>query len=118
MAGCYRAQLKNCPKIEGVDKKHPEIDLLKLRSFVVGRNFSDEVVLAPDFLDKVTETIEVLAPFIRCLNEIAVPGSHADSSDEEDEEEEDDDEEEGGEEEEQEEGDEARSDEEEEGNED
>jgi len=55
-------QLKVAPK--GVDKTHPEIDLLKLRSMTVLRRFTDKQVLSADFADLVADTVGVMAPFI------------------------------------------------------
>lgn len=66
-------QLKNCPKMEGVTKDHPDIDLLKLRSVAVAHYFKTEEVLAPDFLEKkVIPAMKVLAPFVQLLNEVRV----------------------------------------------
>ncbi|GEM07416.1 hypothetical protein Rt10032_c03g1433 [Rhodotorula toruloides] len=62
-------QLKNAPKIEGVDKTHKDIDLLKCRSFAVETYFPDDVVLADDFLQTVKHAMETAAPFVQLLNE-------------------------------------------------
>ncbi|SCV74314.1 BQ2448_6746 [Microbotryum intermedium] len=66
----HEDQLKNCPKMEGVTKDHPDIDLLKLRSNAVTHYFTDEEVLREDFLDKVIEIMEVMAPFVQLLNDV------------------------------------------------
>ncbi|KAL8286951.1 hypothetical protein RQP46_003957 [Phenoliferia psychrophenolica] len=55
-------ELKNCPKIAGVTKEHPDIDLLKLRSIAVQTRFEDDEVLSENFLETVKSCIEVLAP--------------------------------------------------------
>ncbi|KAG2181259.1 hypothetical protein INT43_008842 [Umbelopsis isabellina] len=59
-------QLKTAPK--GVDKQHPDIDLLRYKSFVVGRRWDDLQVLSPGFLEKVAEAYEALVPFVTVLN--------------------------------------------------
>lgn len=75
--------LKNCPKMEGVTKDHPDIDLLKLRTIAVAHYFSTEEVLSPTFLkDKVFECMKVLAPFVQLLNEILVPTPPSDDEEE------------------------------------
>ncbi|GAA5980528.1 hypothetical protein JCM11641_006670 [Rhodosporidiobolus odoratus] len=66
-------ELKNAPKLEGVDKTHKDIDLLKCRSFAVETQFSDEVVTSPDFLDTLKDAMETAAPFVQLLNDIISP---------------------------------------------
>ncbi|KAF9652261.1 hypothetical protein BDM02DRAFT_2901205 [Thelephora ganbajun] len=61
-------ELKVAPK--GVDKNHPDIDLLKCRSFAVIHRIADEVVLGPDFVKKLKEFVVVLRPFVHCLNDM------------------------------------------------
>jgi hypothetical protein len=73
--------LKVAPKLEGVDKTHKDIDLLKLRSIAVVHKwvftrtpggayrrltsrFTDEEVVSPDFGDKVREVVKVMVPFV------------------------------------------------------
>jgi len=58
--------LKVAPK--GIDKHHPDIDLLKLRSVAVAARFSDKEILGPNFIDKVLDIIEVMKPLVHCLN--------------------------------------------------
>ncbi|GAA5940113.1 hypothetical protein JCM1841_001893 [Sporobolomyces salmonicolor] len=71
-------ELKNAPKIEGVDKNHKDIDLLKCRSFAVMTNFDDDDVTSPDFLDQLVKAIEVAAPFVQLLNEMISPSPPSD----------------------------------------
>lgn len=59
-------KLVNPPK--GYDKAHPEIELLKLNSFVAGYNFDDKLVLEKDFIKKCTEGYRLLMPFNHFLN--------------------------------------------------
>jgi uncharacterized protein (DUF2461 family) len=59
-------RLKTAPK--GVDKNHPDIDLLRYKSFVIGRRWDDQEVLSEGFLEKVTEAYEALVPFVTVLN--------------------------------------------------
>lgn len=61
-------ELKVAPK--GFDKNHPDIDLLRLRSFIVERKLSDEEVLDPHFMDNILETIRVGMPLVNLLNEM------------------------------------------------
>lgn len=59
-------RLKTAPK--GVDKNHPDIDLLRYKSFVIGRRWDDQEVVSEGFLEKVTEAYEALVPFVTVLN--------------------------------------------------
>ncbi|RDB17273.1 hypothetical protein Hypma_001957 [Hypsizygus marmoreus] len=84
-------ELKVAPK--GVDKDHPDIDLLKCRSFAVVHRFRDEEVLAQDFKHKVADMVRVMRPFVHCLNDMmtvtaATGGEGSDESSGEDDEEE------------------------------
>ncbi|KAG5643415.1 hypothetical protein DXG03_000959 [Asterophora parasitica] len=91
-------ELKVAPK--GVDKSHPDIDLLKCRSFAVVHQFTDEEVLAPDFKEKVSGMVNVMRPFVHCLNDLmtvnagGTGGGSSDSEEGEGAEEEDEDEDE------------------------
>jgi hypothetical protein len=55
-------ELKNAPK--GVAKDHPEIALLRCRTFAVAHRFTDKEVLEPAFAERVGEVAEVMRPFV------------------------------------------------------
>ncbi|MEO8146666.1 MAG: DUF2461 domain-containing protein [Bacteroidia bacterium] len=59
-------KLVNPPK--GYDKTHPEIELLKLNSFVAGIEMDDATVLDKNFLKKCVEGYKLLMPFNDFLN--------------------------------------------------
>ncbi|KAF7292787.1 hypothetical protein MIND_01177400 [Mycena indigotica] len=61
-------ELKVAPK--GVEKTHPDIDLLKCRSFAVSHEFTDAQVLAPDFKQTVVDSVRLCMPFVHCLNDM------------------------------------------------
>ncbi|KZP20320.1 hypothetical protein FIBSPDRAFT_696207, partial [Athelia psychrophila] len=74
-------ELKVAPK--GIDKNHPDIDLLKCRSFAVVHQFTDEQVAAADFKQELARVAKVAQPFVRRLNDmISLPVG--DAEDEED----------------------------------
>ncbi|MFT4943365.1 MAG: hypothetical protein ACJAYD_000042 [Patiriisocius sp.] len=60
------ALLKTAPK--GYSQNHVHIDLLRRKSFAVGRTFSRDAVLASDFEAVVVEVYKELLPFRRYLN--------------------------------------------------
>ncbi|KDQ56754.1 hypothetical protein JAAARDRAFT_132000 [Jaapia argillacea MUCL 33604] len=76
-------ELKTAPK--GIDKNHPDIDLLKCRSFAVVHHFTEEQVLSPDFKEKLCRVVEIAMPFVHCLNDMmTLPVGDSDSEDDED----------------------------------
>jgi uncharacterized protein (TIGR02453 family) len=61
-------RLKTAPK--GYDRAHPEIDLLQLKQVTVLHHFSDEQVLAGDFLEKAVAVCRAMKPFLNYLDGI------------------------------------------------
>lgn len=61
-------RLKGAP--QGYAKDHPAIDLLQLKQFLVSRAFTDEEVLAPNFLDEVVLTFRNMRPFFDYMSEV------------------------------------------------
>lgn len=70
-------QLKTAPK--GFDKEHPDIDLLRYKQFIFGRNFSDEEVLKPDFLEEVNQTFKAMRPFFDFMSEVLTTDSNGEA---------------------------------------
>lgn len=62
----------------GVTKDHPHIDLLKLRSVAVVKEFTDEQVLSDDFIEQCGKVMTVMAPFVQYVNEMLVPTPRSD----------------------------------------
>uniref|UniRef100_UPI00404770AA DUF2461 domain-containing protein n=1 Tax=Polaribacter sp. TaxID=1920175 RepID=UPI00404770AA len=60
--------LKTAPK--GFDKEHPAIDLIRQKGFIVNRKFTDEEVLAPNFLDEVDQSYKALRPFFDYMSDV------------------------------------------------
>ncbi|MBQ4819508.1 DUF2461 domain-containing protein [Aquimarina sp. MMG016] len=61
-------QVKTAPK--GFSKDHPNIDLIKNKSFFVEHAFTDAEVFAPDFLDKVVHHFELLRPYFDYMSDV------------------------------------------------
>ena len=59
-------QLKTAPK--GYPKDHPEIDLLRYKSFLATHRCKDEDVLSPEFLKHAGNVFKTLYPFDAFLN--------------------------------------------------
>lgn len=60
--------LKTAPM--GFDKDHPNIDLIKRKQFIFLRNFSDEEVLANDFMDEIDRSFQKIRPYFDYMSEI------------------------------------------------
>lgn len=67
-------QLKTAPK--GFDKDHPDIDLLRYKQFIFGRNFSDKEVLDPNFVNVANETFKKMRPFFDYMSEVLTTDSN------------------------------------------
>ncbi|WP_297815064.1 DUF2461 domain-containing protein [uncultured Polaribacter sp.] len=61
-------EVKSAPR--GFDKTHPSIDLIRKKSFIVTRNFTDSEVLASDFKDEIIESYGALRPFFDYMSDI------------------------------------------------
>ncbi len=59
-------QLKTAPK--GYDKDHPAIDLLKFKSLVLTKNYSNKALLSEAWKDEVVEHLVLTIPVVRFLN--------------------------------------------------
>ncbi|KAJ3480469.1 hypothetical protein NLI96_g8327 [Meripilus lineatus] len=80
----FEDELKTAPK--GIDKTHKDIALLKCRSLAVVHKFDDDIVLSPDFKDELVRIINILRPFIHCLNDMmTLPPEDSDSDENSDE---------------------------------
>lgn len=61
-------ELKSAPK--NFDKNHPDIDLIRKKQFLVGRNFSNKEVLAPNFKEEVIATFAAMRPFFNYMSDV------------------------------------------------
>ncbi len=70
-------KVKTAPK--GFDKEHPAIDLLRHKQFWFEHSFTDEEVLASDFLNRVNDTYKAIRPFFDYTSEILTTNSNGES---------------------------------------
>ncbi|BEJ16433.1 hypothetical protein CspHIS471_0510380 [Cutaneotrichosporon sp. HIS471] len=64
-------ELKMAPK--GIDKTHPLIHLLRLRTIAVVKHFTDDQVLDPGFRNTLVDVVRIMAPFVHTLNDYIAP---------------------------------------------
>jgi len=50
--------------IQGYDADNPNIELLRLRNFTIGKALSDEEVINPNGLDTIVDLIAAMVPFV------------------------------------------------------
>lgn len=60
--------LKTSPK--GFDREHPDIDLIRMKQYIVTRPFSDKEVMADDFVERLLDTYEAMLPFFDFMSEV------------------------------------------------
>lgn len=60
--------VKSAPK--GFDKDHENIDLIKLKSFVVKRSYTNEEVLSEDFAETLVQHYKQLRPFFDYMSSV------------------------------------------------
>ena len=53
---------------QGYTADNPNIELLKLKNYIVRRDFSNEEVVSPNFADKITETYREALPFLAFMD--------------------------------------------------
>ena len=61
-------KLKTAPK--GYPKDHPNIDLLRYKSFIVSKNFTDKEVETPGFSNEVLKYFLATRPFFNYMSEV------------------------------------------------
>lgn len=70
-------QLKTAPK--GFNKDHEAIDLLRYKQFLIGKSFTDQEVMAPDFYRKASETFKKMRPFFDYMSYILTTDENGES---------------------------------------
>ncbi|MBL4939953.1 MAG: DUF2461 domain-containing protein [Lutibacter sp.] len=62
------SSLKTAPR--GFDKEHPDMDLIKMKQFIVTRYFTDEEVLSPHFSKEISTSFKAMRPYFDYMSEI------------------------------------------------
>jgi len=60
--------LKTVPR--GFDKEHPDLDLIRMKQFIITREFTDDEVLRADFLKEINTSFIVMRPYFDYMSEI------------------------------------------------
>ena len=70
--------LKTKPK--GYDADNPNIELLRLRSFTMGKRLADNEILSTKGAEIILELLQAMTPFVTYLNSVVMPDDDASSS--------------------------------------
>ena len=70
-------QLKTAP--QGFPRDHPNIDLLRYKQFYAMRSFTEEEVVADDFIDRAEEALLGLRPFFDYFSEVLTTDANGES---------------------------------------
>lgn len=60
--------VRTTPK--GFDKNHPDLDLIRHKQFIFTREFEDQEVVAPDFMEIVNDSYRAVRPWFDLMSEI------------------------------------------------
>lgn len=60
--------VKTAPR--GFDKTHPDLDLIRMKQFIVTREFTDTEVMADNFLDEINASFEAMRPYFDYMSEV------------------------------------------------
>ena len=60
--------LKTSPR--GFDKEHPNMDLIRMKQFIVVRNFTDEEVLSENFFNELDKSYKAMRPYFNYMSDV------------------------------------------------
>ena len=69
--------LKTAPR--GFDKEHPDMDLIRMKQFIVSRPFTDKEVLAPNFLDEIDASYQAMRPYFNYMSDVLTTNLNGES---------------------------------------
>ena len=70
-------ELKSAPR--GFDKNHPDVDLLRKKGFIAVRKFTDQEVLADNFIDEIDSSFKALRPFFNLFSDVLTTNLNGES---------------------------------------
>ncbi|WP_225036383.1 DUF2461 domain-containing protein [Winogradskyella sp. SM1960] len=70
-------ELKTAPK--GFDKTHPSIDLIRKKQFIFVKTYTDQDVLAADFLQEVNDAFKTVRPFFNYMSDVLTTNLNGES---------------------------------------
>ena len=71
-------EVKTAPR--GFDKSHKSIDLIRKKSFLFSRSFSDEEVMSPNFREELKQSFLALRPFLDYMSDVLTTDINGEST--------------------------------------
>lgn len=69
--------LKTSPR--GFAKDHPDLDLIRMKQFLIGREFTDKEALSDTFVKDVNETFKAMRPFFDFMSDVLTTNENGES---------------------------------------
>lgn len=69
--------VKSAPK--GFDKEHENIDLIRHKQFIFRRNFTDNEILSPTFIEEIDQSFRAVRPFFDYMSEVLTTNLNGES---------------------------------------
>ena len=70
-------ELKTAPR--GVDKNHPDIELIRKKQFIFSINYSNKEVCEKNFVDRLEESLKKVRPFVDYMSEVLTTDENGES---------------------------------------
>lgn len=70
-------ELKTAPR--GFDKEHKDIDLIRKKQYLISRSFTDEEVMANNFIDECDKTFQAMRPFFDYMSHVLTTNENGES---------------------------------------
>ena len=71
------SELKTAPR--GIDKNHPEIELIRKKQYIFSIQYSDKQVCEKDFIDSIEQAIKRVRPFVDYMSEVLTTDENGES---------------------------------------
>lgn len=69
--------LKTAPR--GFAKDHPDLDLIRMKQFLVGKDFTNKQALSKDFAHQINETFRAMRPFFDFMSDVLTTNENGES---------------------------------------
>lgn len=69
--------LKSAPR--GFDKTHPDIDLIRMKQFIITKKFTDKQVLSTNFINEANEAFKAMRPFLNYMSDVLTTNLNGES---------------------------------------
>ena len=71
------SELKTAPR--GIDKNHPEIELIRKKQYIFSIQYSDKQVCEKGFIDSIEQAIKRVRPFVDYMSDVLTTDENGES---------------------------------------